>query len=320
MGAMLRNNFAELLADGLDEIVAQWKEFKMPALEYTQVYNIKTSDQAFEQDIEMAGTPPQVETGESEPVIYEDAIQGGSKRYTHLKYTLGTRVSHELLQDDRYGIVKQVPDAHTRSGQFVREQVAWNAACNNGFTTSSSTTDGLALYSNVHPLLGGTGATGALPLPTAAYTTAGTYPNRPATDIDLSFSAVQTMLNQFKRLVDGVGMPINIKPKFLVIPPELDYLASEILGSSLKPGVANNDINSLLKYGLQVMTVTYITSTSTWFAFAGKEDHKLKFFEREAFSTDYADDFDTGTLKMKSQQRFSCGASVWTGLWGSNGP
>lgn len=317
-GIMVRGQFSQLLADGINEYIVDWKEKKQQPLLYPEIFNVETSDRAYEQDVEMAGLPPLVQKDEGEAVTYEGAIQGGSIRYTHLEYALGTRITNRLIMDDITGILKQVPDAHLQSAHFVEEQVAWNVP-NNGFTTLT-TTDGLALFSNVHPLLGGASATAALPLPTASYTTAGTYPNRPATDFDLSWTGVKTMLNQFKRLINHRGLVVHMLPKLLIIPPEMDLQASEILGSAYKPGTANNDINALLKYGLTYFTCPYLTSTAAWFAFADKAQTKLKFFRRQPFETDYADDFDTSTVKMKSSVMFSAGASTWQGTWGTSGP
>lgn len=313
-----RGNMTQLMAPGLKEVIVQWKNSRMKNLEYPKIFTILDSDRQYEEDLEVAGVPPAVLTAEGVPITYADPIQGGSIRYTHLKYALGTRITEEALDDDQYGVLKDVPSAHTRSHDFVEEQSAWNVI-NNGFTTTV-TTDGVSLFNNTHPLLGGTGATAALPLPSTSYTTAGTYPNRPATDVDLSFTAIQTMLKQFMRLIDGVGMPIQSMPKYIVVPPEQRDLAVELLGSGYNPTNATNAVNALLGYNLQFMTVTYLTGTTPWFAFAEKGETKLKFYRRASLKTDFSDDFDTNTLKMKTWQRFSVGASVWAGTFGSDGP
>jgi hypothetical protein len=212
----------------------------------------------------------------------------------------------------------QVPKALARSAHFTLEQKSWNVF-NTGFTTQT-TIDGVSLFNNQHPLLGGAQATNVGPGLTNIISAAGTYPNRPATDIDLSFTALQLAINQFERLIDSQGMPVSMKPRYLIIPPELKWIAREILGSPHKPYTADNEINALLKEDLVYFISHYLTSQSAWFLMCDKDTHALKFMWREPLDEDFADDFDTRSIKQVSFMRFSVGATTWVGTWGSNGP
>jgi hypothetical protein len=111
-----------------------------------------------------------------------------------------------------------------------------------------------------------------------------------------------------------------MKPRLLVIPPEQKWVAREILGSSHKPYTADNEINSILNEDLHFFVYHYLTSQTAWFLLPAKEDHTIKFFNRKQLSDDYADDFDTYSIKTLSRMRFSVGASTWWGTFGSNGP
>lgn len=316
---MVRGAFAQLMAPGLHDLFVHWRDLQQRALEYPQIFHEETSTMAYEDEVEFSGLGPMPEKPEGESVAYQDAIQGGTKRYLHFTYALGCRTSFELFEDDQYKIINQVPKAIARSAVFTKEQNAWNVF-NLGFTTAVTTTDGLALFSNVHPLLGGTDATNVGPGLSNIITTAGTYPNRPAVDVDLSFTALQLATNMFERLVDSQGLPITIKPKHLIIPPELRFIAREILGSPNKPYTAQNEINSLLREELDFFSGHYLTSDSAWFLVAEKESHSLKFFTRRALDEDYADDFDTRSIKQLAFMRFSVGATSWMGTFGSDGP
>lgn len=315
---MVRGQFAQLMAPGVHKNFVQFLDTFQREEEYSKVFNIETSEKAFEDEVEFAGLGPMPEKTENDATSYQDAIQGGTKRYEHLTYALGCRTSYELFQDDQYGIIKQVPKALARSARFTKEQVAWNVF-NNGFSTQT-TTDGVSLFNNVHPLLGGPGATAVAPGLTNVIASAGSYPNRPSTDADISFTALQLMVNQFERLVDAQGLPIAVRPAMLVIPPELKFIARELLGSSGKPYTADNEINALAGEDLTYMVSHYLTSQSAWFALCPKEGHQLKFFMRQDIDVDYDDDFDTRALKQLSFMRFSVGATSWLGTWGSNGP
>lgn len=315
---MVRGQYAQLMAPGAHAIFNQWLDTYQRELEYPSVFNMETSTKAYEDDLEFAGTGPMPEKPENTPVAYTQVIQGATKRYIHLTYALAARVSFELYDDDQYGIIKQIPKALARSERFTEEMVAWNVF-NQGFTTVK-TIDGLSLFNNQHPLLGGPQATNVAPGVSGIISAAGTYPNRPAVDVDISFAAIQTMTNQFERMIDAQGLPIVYKPKMIVAPPEQRFLLRELLGSPGKPGTATNEINSLLGEDLGYMLGHYLTSTTAWFALCEKSMHQLKFFRRKPVDVDYDDDFDTASLKQKSMTRYSVGASHWLGTWGSNGP
>lgn len=318
---MVRGQFAQLLAPGVHHNFVEWLDTFQREEEYSKVLNIENSKKAFEDEVQFAGLGPMPEKTENDSVSYTDAVQGGTRRYIHLTYALGCRTSFELYNDDQYNIIKQVPKALARSARFTKEQVAWNVF-NKGFTatTGTLTTDGLSLFHNQHPLLGGTVATNTAPGITNVIGATGTYPNRPATDADLSFTALQLMINQFERLPDSMGLPIMVKPTMLVIPPELKFIATELLGSSGKPYTSDNEVNALQGEDLTFMVGHYLTSQSAWFALASKENHQLKYFNRHPIDADYDDDFDTRALKQISFMRFSVGATHWLGTWGSNGP
>jgi len=315
---MVRGQLAQLLAPGIHKLFVHWLDTLQRSEEGSHWINEETSSQAYEDEVEFSGFGPMVPKPEGESVTYVDAVQGGSIRYIHSTTALGCRTSFELYEDDQYNLIKQVPKALARSAFFSREQAKANVL-NLGFTTVK-TTDGVSLFNNAHPLLGGTQATNIGPGLSGVITTAGTFPNRPATDVDLSFTAIQNAIDQFERLIDSQGLPIVLKPGLLMIPPELKWIAREILGSPHKPYTADNEINALIKEDLHYFVGHYFTSHSAWFLLCDKSQHTLNHFVRRPLDEDYADDFDTRSIKQIVFERYSDGATSWMGTWGSNGP
>jgi phage major head subunit gpT-like protein len=310
--------YAQLLAPGCKHNFVEFLDLEHRKKQYDAVFNMDSSTKAFEDEVQYAGTGPMPESTEGENAAYVEIIQGGTKRYIPLKYMLGMRTSWELIEDDQYGIIKQSPKALAHSAAFTEEMVPWNIF-NNGFS-GYVTTDGVSLFNNQHPLLGGANATNTGPGLTNIISAAGTYPNRPAVDADLSFTALQQMSFIFYRMIDSLGLPIVMRPSKLIIPPELVYVARELLGSPGKPDTADNNINSMLGENLSYMVCNYLTSSSAWFAVTEKEHHQLKFIWRKQIDTDYDDDFDSRAMKMLSYMRFAAGATHWIGTYGSNGP
>lgn len=308
-----------LMAPGLKTIYKDWQQREQRAEEYPMIFNTKTSDSMYEQEFEMAGIGPLLEKPENTPTGYTNMIPGGSYRFMHLTYSLGIRTSKELKDDDKYGLIMQGPKALARSERFTKEVVAWNVI-NQGFSTNYTTFDGNPLFFNQHALLGGAAATALGPGVSGVSSLAGTYPNRPATDIDLSIAGIQIATNFANRMIDNVGFPINARFKYVLIPPELIFIAREIFGSPGKPYTSDNEINSLLAEGYQVMQGHYLTSASAWFMLTDKKDHGLTFYTREAPHTSFDDDFDTDAIKQKTRMRISSGAAQWQGTFGTNGP
>lgn len=317
MCSMLRQQFWQLLAPGARKNFIEFQDFKYHQRQYEKFLNIESSDKAYEDAIHFAGLPPMPEKTENSPVAYFDLIQGGTKRYVNLTYGMGVRYSLELSQDDLYGVIKKSPEAIVRGAMFTKEMVAANVL-NLGFS-STTTDDGVSLFNNAHPLLGGVAATNVLPGATNVITTAGTYPNRPAVDADLSFTSLQLMINQFERMPDARGLPVSVRPKTLIIPPELQFVAKELLGSSGQPYTSDNQINSLLDIGLGFTINNFLTSASAWFVVADKSQHRMRMFERQTMEQEMDDDFDTLAIKHIGYDRFSVGADTWTGTWASNG-
>ena len=315
---MTRGQYFNLMAPGLHDLFVHWLDLKQREEEYSYIFNQETSDAAFEDEAEFSGLGPFQKKLEGEPVQYQDIVQGGTYRYQHTPWALGMRASFELIKDDQYKLINQAPKCLARSAHFVKEMQTWNIL-NLGFTTQLNI-DGLALFHTSHPLLGGPSATNIAPGVSGIISAAGTYPNKPATDVDLSFTGIQLAINTYERLPDSQGLPISMRPKYLVIPPELKWIAREILGSPHKPYTADNEINSLIKEDLMYFVSHYLTSTSAWFLVGDKESHTMKHITRESLEDDYSDDFDTRTVKQIATMRFSTGATNWLGVWGSNGP
>jgi hypothetical protein len=286
--------------------------------QYDKLFNIGDSEDAYEIDYELSGTGPMPEMPEGTRPAYDGILQGGTKKYLHLQYGLASQVTRQLVEDDKYGVIRQIPKSHARSALYGREAVS--AAVFNLGNSTVLTNDGVSLFNTAHPLLGGTEATTVGPGLGNIINSAGTYPNRPTPDTDLSFTAIQQAIQTFYRMIDGRGIPVTVRPKFLAIAPENTFIAREILGSAGKPYTTDNEPNSLLAENLQYIVMNYFTSPSAWFLLADKEGHQLKFYDRVPVQAQTDDDFITQVLIFLSTQRFSAGATSWYGTWGSFGP
>src|SRR6266581_2271581 len=222
-----RGQFAQLLAPGLYDVIYQ--DLDAQPEEYSQIFNVSPSTRAYEEEVLMAGLGSVPLKPEGEVLKMDDPIQGGSIRLTPQSYALGFQVTREMYSDDQYGKIKRVSGDFSASIKQTIEALPANVLTN-GFTatTGTITIDGVTLFNTSHPLLGG-----------------GTYSNRAATDISLSVSGLQEIILLFEKMVNERGLIKRSIPTMLVIPPDLQYVAGEILNSAYKPNTGNNEVNVL---------------------------------------------------------------------------
>lgn len=292
----VRGQFAQLLAPGLAEVMLSYlKEFPE---EYSQFLNVSTMDSAYDEDQLLAGTGLARLKPEGESIAYDEPIQGGTKRYIAVAYAIGWSVTREMIKDDRYGIMREIPGELMKGCRQTWEQIGANLL-NLGFTTVTSI-DGLPAFSAVHDLLGGGTASNLL---------------SPATT--LSVTAVQDILLLYEGTVNERGLKMRISPDTLWIPPDLQFKAAEIFQSSFKPYTGNNEINPI-QGRLTPKVLHFLTDTNNWFV-SSKELNKFKLKWREKPVVDSTDDFDTKGSKHSIYFRIAANVGEWRG-WAASNP
>lgn len=295
-----RSNFPNAIAEGMRAIL--FEKYDSYPEEYKEIFNVYESSKAEEKDSAISGFGLMPVKQEGTGILYDDPIQGYDVTYSHVTYGLGFRVTKEMWEDDLYGKIKKMPRALARSAKHTVEQTAANIF-NYGFVTSYNTGgDSKALFASDHPLTGG-----------------GSYGNKPTVAADLTVSSLQAAIQAMEETPDDRGLILAVKPKLLVVPPELKWTARELLGSQQKPYTADNELNAFLDDGLSYFVWHYLTDDDAWFLLAPKDEHELNLFWRKKLDTDADTDFDTGDLKFKATMRFSVKWSDWRGAYGSPG-
>src|SRR5262245_3169270 len=210
--------FSQLLAPGLRKIFFQ--SYKEKDVQYSKLFNMQTSARAYEEDLEVVGLGSMPEKPEGTSITYQEPRQGGKKRYTHISFGLGFRVTMEMWEDDLYTVMRKMPKELGKAARNVREVRSFNVL-NNGFTTEfgfPKNNVNEALFNTAHTLLGG-----------------GTLANRSAVDADIGIASLEAAVLLFDNLVDELGFPITVTPKWLVHTPFNKQVVREILGSEYRP-------------------------------------------------------------------------------------
>lgn len=268
--------------------------------QYERFFHMNTTVRQYEEDISTSGFGLAAEKREGQIITFDEANQRYKTRYTWTVKALGYQITREMQEDDLYSFTGKLPTALADSMNFTVE-IDGADVFNNGFDTSYTGADGVALFSTSHPKISGTQA------------------NKPSTDIDLSITGLQNAITAMRKTTDDRGKKTPLKPNLLVIPPDLEWTAYELLNSSNKPGTANNDVNSINAIGgLEIAVWDYLTDTDAWFLMDSMR-HNLNFFWRRRVEFKSDNSVDTDVAKFVSSMRYGCGWSDWRGVYGSAG-
>ena len=276
------------------------------AAEYTDLYEIRNSDKAYEQGVQITpfGLAPVKPQGQS--VTYDGELQGPVNTYQHIAYALGYMVTFEEMRDNLY---KEVATRRAAGNAFSMRQTIETVAAflyNNAFSTTYFTTgDGAALVSTAH-----------------VNTLGGTYSNALSPAADLSEASLEDLTTQIMGFTNDAGNLINIMPRSLHVARQEWYNANRVLMSVLQSNSANNNINVLKAtnaFPEGIKLNHYFTSAHAWFIRTNAPDG-MTFFWRDEPMFDQDNDFATKNALAASYMRFSVGCTDPRGIAGSNGP
>lgn len=295
---MNRSQFNKVVAPGLFSMMLM--KFKERPEIWRQLVNYKTSMRAYEESAYYTGFGYVPEKPEGQAIEYDEPIQGPTKRWTHKTYGLGFKVTEEMIEDDLYDVMNDMASGLGVSARETKE-VTTARIYNNGFATTYHTGgDGKACFATDHTRLGG-----------------GTWANEFTNAVDLNAGSLQNAVENFETITDDRSMQQVIMPKILLVHPNNEWKARELLYSTQDPESANNAINSIRSRNLQLVVWNYLTDSDAWFVVG--EQHGLIYFDRRATAFAKDSDFDTGDAKFKVTYRDSVEFNKPYGLYGSPG-
>jgi len=276
------------MLEGLREVFDGY--YKQLPKKFQDVYVIKDSGKKREDYQSIVPIGMLDEKNESEAITYADMAEGYSKSFSHTAWAKGLRFSRELLDDELYDIMSD-KTKHLARAAWYRKEYQHALLFNNAAATTYFTgQDALALASTAHTLAG----------------TPGTTFSNYSASTDLSVTSLDTAFNAIRRFVDDKNLLINLEPAVLLIPPEMERVAFEVLKSSGAPYTADNQVN-YYEGKLRVMTWKFLTDTDSWFILVPKDELAPISFNRVETEFDKDGDFDTMDKKVMAYTRFSNG-------------
>jgi hypothetical protein len=272
--------------------------------EHKEIYVVETSERSFEEETKLAGFGAAPVKNEGSAIAYDNAQEAFTARYNHETIALGFAITEEAMEDNLYDSLSARYTKGLARAMAYTKQVKAAAVLNNGFSSGYTGGDGVSLFSTAHPLVSG-----------------GTNSNRPSTAADLNETSLEAAVIQIALWTDEKGLLIAAKPKKLIIPTALMFVATRLLDTNLRVGTTDNDINALKNNGSipeGYCVNHYLTDTNGWYLTTDVPDG-LKHFVRVALDTKMDGDFDTGNVRYKARERYSFGWSDPLGIFGSPG-
>jgi len=300
--AVSRAQLLKELLPGLNALFGM--EYDRYGEEHKEIFETETSERSFEEETKLSGFAAAPVKNEGTSIAYDNAQEAWTARYNHETISLGFSLTEEAIEDNLYdSLSSRYTKALARAMAFTKQTKA-AGILNSGFTAGVNGGDGVPLFSTAHPLVSG-----------------GTNSNTPAVQADLNETSLEAAVIQIAGWTDERGLLIAAKPRKLVVPPNLMFVATRLLETEGRVGTADNDINALANNGSipEGYTVNhFLTDTDAWFL-TTDVPNGMKHFVRSPMANSMDGDFDTGNVRYKARERYSFGWSDPLGMFGSQG-
>jgi hypothetical protein len=301
--AISRAQLLKELLPGLNALFGM--EYARYGEEHKEIYETETSERSFEEETKLSGFSAAPVKNEGQAIAYDNAQEAWTARYNHETIAQGFSITEEAIEDNLYdSLSSRYTKALARAMAYTK-QVKAASVLNNAFQSSGyNGGDGVSLCNANHPLVSG-----------------GVNSNTPATQVDLNETSLEAAVIQIAAWTDERGLLIAAKPRKLIVPPNLMFVATRLLETELRVGTTDNDVNAIKTMGSipeGYRVNHFLTDTNGWFLITDVPNG-LKHFVRTPLQNSMDGDFDTGNVRYKSRERYSFGWSDPLGIWGSSG-
>jgi phage major head subunit gpT-like protein len=300
--AISRAQLLKELLPGLNALFGM--EYSRYGEQHKEIYETESSERSFEEETKLSGFSAAPVKNEGSAIAYDNAQEAWTTRYTHETIALGFSITEEAVEDNLYdSLSARYTKALARAMAYTK-QVKAAAVLNNGFSNTYPGGDGVSLFNANHPLVSG-----------------GVNSNTPGTQVDLNETSLEAAVIQIAAWTDERGLLIAAKPKKMIVPPSLMFVAKRLLDTELRVATADNDINAIKQMGAipDGYTVNnFLTDPNAWFL-TTDVPNGMKHFVRTPLQNSMDGDFDTGNVRYKARERYSFGWSDPLGMWGSSG-
>ena len=237
--------------------------------EHTMIYETESSERSFEEEVKLSGFGAAPVKAEGSAISYDSAQESFTARYNHETIALGFSITEEAMEDNLYDSLSARYTKALARAMAHTKQVKSANPLNDGFTSYNSG-DGVTLFSTAHPLVNG-----------------GTNANRPAVAADLNETSLEDAVINIAAFTDERGLLIAARPRRLIVPPALQFVATRLLETDGRVGTADNDINALRNNGSipEGYSVNHFLTDTNAFFIITDVPNGMKHFQRTALET-----------------------------------
>jgi hypothetical protein len=300
--AISRAQLLKELLPGLNALFGM--EYATYGEEHKEIYEVENSERSFEEETKLSGFSAAPVKNEGQAIAYDNAQEAWTARYNHETIALGFSITEEAVEDNLYdSLSKRYTKSLARAMAYTK-QVKAAATLNGAFSGGPTGGDGKVLCATDHPLISG-----------------GVNSNTFTVQADLNETSLEAAVIQIAAWTDERGLLIAAKPRKLIIPPALMFVAKRLLDTELRVGTTDNDINALKAMGSipEGYKVNHFLTDPNAFFLMTDVPNGLKHFVRSPLAQSMDGDFDTGNVRYKSRERYSFGWSDPLGIFGSSG-
>jgi hypothetical protein len=298
--AISRSQLVKELEPGLNALFGL--EYNRYENQHAEIFPAEASDRAFEEEVMLSGFASAPVKQEGAGVVFDQAQETFTARYTHDTIALAFSITEEAIEDNLYDrLAARYTRALARSMSNTK-QVKAAAVLNNAQVTTALGGDGVSLINSLHPL-----ATG------------GTFSNVLAVAADLNETSLEQSLIDIAGFVDERGLKVALNGQKMIIPKELQFTAERLMKSPQRTSTADNDINAIVNMGMipEGYRVNNFLADSDSFFILTDTPNGFKHFVRSPIKTAMEGDFDTGNVRFKARERYSFGWSDPRAVFGN---
>ena len=290
--AISRQQLTKELEPGLNALFGL--EYSRYDNQHAEIYTTESSDRAFEEEVMLSGFAGAPTKQEGASVVFDQANEAFTARYTHETIALAFAITEEAIEDNLYDRLAQRYTRALARSMSNTKQVKAASVLNNAQNAANPGGDGVALIANNHPLASG-----------------GTFTNVLATAADLNETSLEQSLIDIASFVDERGLKIAAQGVKMIIPKELQFTAERLMKTPQRTGTADNDINAIVSMGMvpQGYRVNNFLSDTDAYFIMTDIPNGFKHFVRAPIKTAMEGDFETGNVRFKARERYSFGFS-----------
>lgn len=251
-GIISKENFPDFLETNFQKVN---EDLMKMAVQGLKLYNEESTSLDHEKHTALVGLGTMPKSRDSEKLPLDVAIQGYDNTITPETYRLGLRIEDRLRETAQLGLISKIQKGLMQSS---RDTIEYHAALpfNTTFGSTGPFTcaDGLALVDTARNL----------------ENKAGTWQNE-ETAAALTQNSLETMDNNFAKVVNGRGLLRPLAMKYLIVPRNLRRKALELTQSDKRPE-DNLNAKNIFNGAFDVIVWDYLTSTTAWFGTIDMDD------------------------------------------------